>query len=162
MKLKLNIQVDEKALAREVMEQGLYNDFVNSWIDAADEFQQNTPVGVTEELKRGWDIEATPLSQVTNRVSVKITNTAPYSSFRVAGRGPGKPPPISAIRSWARLKGLNPYAVQKGIGRRGTRRWRDKDNWVGINNDNTFISGGRIEQIADSMRQRFRTVTFRS
>lgn len=36
-------------------------------------------------------------------------------------KGPRKPPPIDALKSWADRKGINPYALQKSIAKNGTK-----------------------------------------
>ena len=48
----------------------------------------------------------------------------PYSLFVERGRGPGKQPPVDAIRRWTVHKGIDPaaaYPIARAIGRRGTR-----------------------------------------
>lgn len=50
-----------------------------------------------------------------------ISPKANYAEAIHNGRLPGNPPPASALESWARRKGLNPYAVAKSIGRKGTK-----------------------------------------
>ena len=45
-----------------------------------------------------------------------------YGLFLDKGtKGPRKPPPIKAIKPWAESKGLNPWAVQKSIAKKGTK-----------------------------------------
>lgn len=50
-----------------------------------------------------------------------ISPKANYAEPIHNGRLPGNPPPASALESWARRKGLNPYAVSKSIGQKGTK-----------------------------------------
>ena len=54
-------------------------------------------------------------------MEVMISPKANYAEAIHKGRLPGNPPPASQLESWARRKGLNPYAVAKSIGRKGTK-----------------------------------------
>lgn len=55
-----------------------------------------------------------------NRVSVQIEPTEYYADFLELGTRPHYPP-VHAIEDWARQKGINPYALQHSIGRKGTK-----------------------------------------
>lgn len=50
-----------------------------------------------------------------------ISPKANYAEAVHKGRLPGSAPPVSALESWAARKGINPYAVQKSIQRKGTK-----------------------------------------
>lgn len=53
-----------------------------------------------------------------------VVADVPYSLFVERGRGPGGMPPVSAIRRWTILKGIDPgaaYPIARKIGREGTR-----------------------------------------
>lgn len=50
-----------------------------------------------------------------------ISPKANYAEAIHRGRLPGSAPPVSALESWARRKGINVYAVQKSIQRKGTK-----------------------------------------
>jgi len=52
---------------------------------------------------------------------VMISPKANYAEAIHKGRLPGSAPPVSALEGWARRKGINPYAVQKSIQRKGTK-----------------------------------------
>ena len=71
--LQINIAVNEDQLSSEVMD-AISDVFVDRWIDAVDEFQQNTPVGATGDLIRGWDISDRRLSPKKHQV--EISNNA--------------------------------------------------------------------------------------
>lgn len=88
----------------------------------------------SESLRKGWtfSLQKIPKSELALAV---IRNTAPASLFRVTGRGPGKRPPAAAgtpLANWALSKGLNPYILASAIAARGTQRWRDNNNFLGI------------------------------
>lgn len=55
-----------------------------------------------------------------NKLSVTIEPTAPYADDVEKGTPPHKIE-IEEIRGWALFHGLNPYAVQKSIRRKGTK-----------------------------------------
>lgn len=46
-----------------------------------------------------------------------------YTRFMLYGRGPGKMPPISAIESWTKKRGItiSPWAIARHIGKYGTK-----------------------------------------
>jgi hypothetical protein len=52
---------------------------------------------------------------------VTITPKAKYALDVHNGRKPGSPPPVSALQSWADRHGINVYALQKSIDRKGTK-----------------------------------------
>lgn len=51
----------------------------------------------------------------------KIGPSVAYGLFAEKGRGAGTPPPVSAVRGWATRHGMNPYALARAIGRKGTK-----------------------------------------
>lgn len=71
-----------------------------------------------------------------------LVNNTPNSLFRERGRPPGRQPPISAVEGWAKRRGLSPYLVARGIAKRGTARWRENDNPLGI--DRASVEGNII------------------
>jgi hypothetical protein len=123
--------------------------------------QKNSPRGATGLLKSGWDIEAPRKETCSLQINAKITNDAPNALYRIAGRGPGKLPPYQPIYQWASAKGFpeKAQAIRRNIAKHGTLRWRQKDNWVGINNDGSIIPGGRlwtlIQELKDNLNRRF-------
>lgn len=53
-----------------------------------------------------------------------VVADVPYSLWVERGRGPGRMPPLDAIRRWTRYKGINPdaaFPIARKIGREGTR-----------------------------------------
>jgi len=52
----------------------------------------------------------------------KIGPSVAYGIYVEMGRGAGKPPPVSAVASWARAHGIDPYVLARAIGRRGTKK----------------------------------------
>ena len=56
----------------------------------------------------------------TNLVG-RVGPSVQYGLYVERGRRPGRRPPVAALRGWARRHGVNPYAVARAIGRRGTR-----------------------------------------
>jgi len=100
-------------------------------LDLADKLQQESPRD-TGALAGGWDV--IPATRRRNSLAIRsvVRNRAPNALFRIVGRAPGTPPPIAAVAPWARRKGISPFLVARAIGRRGTQRWRDKENILGL------------------------------
>jgi hypothetical protein len=90
-----------------------------------DRLKMESYKGVSSELANSW------------RVVVKVYNFNVFSDdekarWKIAGRGPGKMPPIKAITPWATAKGISPWALAISIARRGTQRWRDQKNFLNM------------------------------
>lgn len=64
---------------------------------------------------------ATTISGGGASLSADIGPRAAYARYVERGRGPGRPPPVAAVEAWARSKGMNPYALARSIGRKGTK-----------------------------------------
>jgi hypothetical protein len=122
-------------------------------LDLADALQQASPEGATGDLKKGWDV------QVKSDLSLLITNSADNALFRIRGRKAGKMPPFgpgSELAAWADKYGIPPFLVARAIARSGTQRYRDKDNFAGINPDGSAKRGGVIEQSSKRLAARLR------
>lgn len=111
----------------------------NDWaLDLAQELQEKSPRGATLDLASGWDVIPAARRRNTLDVRISIVNSEETAVFRVAGRGPGRPPPIEPIRQWAAIKGLNPFAVARKIANEGTERFKTGENFMGLNQDGTL------------------------
>ena len=84
--------------------------------------------GVSGDLANSWQ-------RRTRVFGFTITSTDPDARYKIAGRGPGKMPPLIKIKAWALSKGLVPYAVAKRIAERGTERWRTGKNILNMGRD---------------------------
>lgn len=102
-------------------------------LELATELQIGSPRGVTGGLQESWDVTPAARQRNTLNVKLEIKNDAPAAYFRIVGRGPGKMPPVDAVRRWAVAKGISPYLVARKIGREGTERWKSGQNILGIN-----------------------------
>jgi len=66
-------------------------------------------------------------ARLKNSISYKVKNLTarigPDVKYGVYVEGGTRAhfPPIGPLKSWARKRGINPYALQKAIGRRGTK-----------------------------------------
>lgn len=164
--LKLNIKVNPGYLASEVMRKGVYDVYTDALLDAAAEFQANSPVGSTRALKESWDVQNSPKKEaVTFTVKSNIINTSDRAVNRIAGRPPGTPPPVEPLVDWVMAKGLASeakkargiaFAIRNKIAKQGTERYKDGDNWVGIDHKGDRISGGRLEQIEQDIAQKLK------
>jgi hypothetical protein len=68
------------------------------------------------------------MSGITSRIegsgpvlTGRVGPTVRYGLFVERGRRPGRRPPVAALAGWARRHGVNPFALARAIGRRGTR-----------------------------------------
>jgi hypothetical protein len=152
--VKLKIKANPGFIASEVMKRGLYDAYIDALLDLADEFQQNSPVGATKELKGSWDVTRPKKQAVTFQIDASITNNSERAGNRIAGRSPGAAPPIEPLTDWVIAKGIATepkrarsisFAIAKKIAREGTERHQEGNNWVGISSDGQRISGGRLE-----------------
>jgi hypothetical protein len=124
------------------------------------DFQTQSPVGATKELKQGWSVKETRL--VSGEFVGAIENSATDADQRIVGSEPGTLPDEAQFHAWAQAVGLPQgaeYRARLNIQRQGTVRWRSADNWVGLRrdfdggevDDNDLIPGGRIEQIKEEI-----------
>ena len=93
------------------------------------QLERESPQGVSptgQSLSSSYDIQ--PAAITADGLRASLFNTLPFSFERLAGRGPGRQPPISKLERWARSKGLNPYAVARKIGREGTERFKQGES----------------------------------
>lgn len=83
-------------------------------------------------LSKSWNVSAkVNKTGGTSSVQVRVTNSAPNAFYRIVGRAPGTMPPVAAIKSWCKLKGIDQslaFPIAKNIGRDGTHRWRTESN----------------------------------
>lgn len=87
-------------------------------IDTQYEMRRDAPVAVTGQLRASIRYKVAPLG-----LQAEIRPHVDYADEVEFGRAPG---PVSVaqgtpLRRWAEFRGLNPYAVQSVIERRGTR-----------------------------------------
>lgn len=85
-------------------------------IEAQREMRQQANVGVTGDLRKSVKYEVVGLQAI-------IGPTASYADAVESGSRPHYVSirPGSSLRTWADRKGINPYALQKSIARKGTR-----------------------------------------
>lgn len=89
-----------------------------SAIDVQRELIRVTPVGVTGAMRRSvqYKFSATQMQAVIEP-NVKYAESVEYGGRpRWVSVKPGTP-----LAQWARLKGINPYALQHSIARKGTK-----------------------------------------
>lgn len=91
--------------------------------------KQEFPRGVSSgESSLSGSLQFRPANASAPSITAKVESPLPFSVERLAGRGPGKPPPISAVERWALSKGISPYAVARKIGEQGTNRWQEGES----------------------------------
>lgn len=117
--------------------------FSSTLLDIADEYQQNSPIGVTGGLRRGWDVS---IDSNPDGFRGVISNDAPFSKYRALGRGAGKAPPIDTLTPWVQQK-IEPnekkaraiaFVIGRKISKEGTNRYRDNTNPFYLNRDGSI------------------------
>ena len=159
-KLRLKTSVNVGRLADD-MARKVRGIIVDEMLTATDELQRKSPVGATGSLQAGWDVLEPRRSPVSFEISGSIINNAPRALNRIAGRGPGTPPPIAPLKSWAAAKGLPPaaaWAIARKIAKTGTERWRAQDNFAGIDNRGRIKASSPIREAERRIIQRIETL----
>lgn len=122
-------------------------------LDLADELQRESPVGATGELRAGWDV--IPARRQIGSIRSSVVNTSDNAFFRIVGRGPGKMPPVEPIDDWVRAKapGLSDserrsrvFLVRRKISLKGTERWREQDNVLGLKRGQTPDQSPKVQE----------------
>ena len=114
------IKIDDKAVkhalsvAPKEMTNGLSRIIRRSSLHAQREFTRNIPKGQTGFARNNIAIEH------PSKLSAIIYPRARYADFIETGTRPHWTS-IQNIEGWARFRGLNPYAVQRSIARKGTK-----------------------------------------
>jgi hypothetical protein len=129
-------------------------------VDVAAELERRSPVGATKGLSQGWDIIPAARRRNQGEVLGSIVNKAPRSINRIVGRPGGRRPPIGPIKAWVLAK-INPgddkkatsiaFLIARKIGKEGTKRFKDQDNFAGLNRDGSFKSGGLLDKAVKEM-----------
>lgn len=108
----------QRKLARPTFLAAPVRDYWEDVLDyGAHQAEYLAPEGVTGYLQRSHEIELEDLPIPGWGV---IRAVAPYASFVAEGTKPHWAP-IKALRPWAEEKGINVYALQWSIARKGTR-----------------------------------------
>lgn len=131
MSLGLHINVDVRGLRKAVATAPaqvinvMHQSLERSAIKTQSYFRIRMPVGVTSQLRRNivyhWN----------DRLSVTIEPTAPYADYVEYGTRPHWTS-VHNLEAWSRLRGLNPYAVQRSIAKHGTKP-NPYQEWVAEN-----------------------------
>lgn len=87
-------------------------------INVQREMRIEAPVGVDGVLRRSVDVKETPGSW-----EAEVSPTAKYADDIEDGRGPHwvSAKEGSPLARWAKFRGLNPFAVQRSIAKKGTK-----------------------------------------
>lgn len=133
-----------------------------------------TPIGVAGNLKNSW--VQRPAKFENGEYRAFISNESEYAVFGIIGRGPGKFPPFGAntpLAAWANKRGIAPFLVARSIAKKGTQRWRDKNNWIGYYTRNPaqvtddfeatvgrLKAGGAMRNTYDLIVAKFREVKY--
>lgn len=124
------------------------------------ELERTSPVA-TGKLKESWDVIPSQIRSGSSIVAGRVTNDASNSLFRVRGRNAGRRPPTSAIAAWLVAVGGDPklaFVIARSIGKKGTRRFRSKQNNVGINPDGSLKSNSPVAKADRAINKRLKTI----
>lgn len=127
----------------------------------AEELQRTSPVA-TGKLKESWDVIPSQVQTGGSIVAGRVTNDASNSLFRVRGRNAGRQPPTSAIAAWLAAIGGDTklaFVIARSIGRKGTRRYRSKENNAGINPDGSLKPNSPIARADKAINRKLRSIT---
>lgn len=154
--LRLKVNVNPGYLVDRILKSKVYDTYTDCLLELAQEFQENSPVGASGQLKASWDVQNIPKRVAWGfEVKSNIVNTSDRAINRIGGRPSGAPPPVAPLQDWVIAKGIesNPkkargvaFAIRRKIMNEGTERYKRKENWVGIDHKGKRIPGGRLEQ----------------
>jgi len=108
-----NLRKAVKAAPDKIVET-MHRSLARSAIKGQDYFRLKMPVGVSGFLRQHIAIKW------NNRLSVTVDPTAPYADYVEYGTRPHWTS-VHNLEAWARLKGINPYALQRSIAKKGTK-----------------------------------------
>ena len=120
MALGLHIDVNTQNLRRAVaiapdqIINAMHESLARSAVKTQDLFRFRMPMGVSGNLRRSVQFSW------NNKLSVTIEPTANYADYVEFGTKPHWTS-VHNLESWARLKGINPYALQRSIATKGTK-----------------------------------------
>ena len=168
--LKLKVNVNPGYLSDRLLKSKVYDAYTDALLNLTQEFQENSPVGATRQLKESWDVQNTPKRVAWGfEIKSNIVNTSEAARNRIGGRAPGAPPPVQPLQDWVIAKGIerNPkkargvaFAIRRKIMNEGTERYKKRENWVGIDNKGKRIPGGRLEQAEKEIAAKLKALTF--
>jgi hypothetical protein len=163
-RFRLRVKVNQKVLGTQVANSPIKESQVDSLLEIVGELQANTPVGATGRLKAGWDVEFQDILIGSSiQFIAQIVNRAEYAEYGIIGRGPGLMPPYQPIEDFVIAKGsVNPkrdaWRVRVAIAKRGTIRWRNNDNWVGLNRDGSIKPDSPLRQWKEKFQLRINRI----
>lgn len=91
---------------------------VRSMSEAMKKARESTPTGVSQGLVKSIQGDVNTFGKTTR---MRVTWTAPYAASNNSGARPHWVP-IRFLYAWAASKGLSPWAVQKSIAKKGTKK----------------------------------------
>ncbi len=124
-----------------------------------------SPVGATGSLRDGWTSTSARKLGAVGQYSTTVRNMAPNSFYRIVGRGPGKMPPKEPILAWVRAGGVQgkeaekrTFLIRRKIGQKGTDRWIEGKNPIGITKSGQLTSDSPITIVQQRIRAEIRAL----
>lgn len=138
--IRLQVKSNPGLLAKEVYRQGFYQTFVDALEGVAEEYRNESYIGVTGDLRDSWRATYPRKEAFTFTVKGAIVNESDRAVNRIAGRPPGKATPVDSLTPWVQKKiEPNPkkargiaFAIAMKHKREGSKRFREKENFLGI------------------------------
>ena len=93
---------------------GINKSLRRSAVYAQGAFRRNMPAGATGMLRKNTSFK------FLNQITVRVEPNEKYADYVETGTKPHWAP-VSSLERWAKLKGINPYALQRGIAKHGTK-----------------------------------------
>ena len=161
--LRLELNFNPKYLQPEVAKR-VRRVFDDVALDLADQLQQESPVGATGQLAAGWNVTPAKRSPATFDIRVFVTNSAPKALQRIVGQGPGplmSPSEMDDLADWAEAKGMPrtvALPIAKKIAKFGTQRWRDRENFAGLDRRGRPMPGSPILEAEDEIARRVQMI----
>lgn len=85
----------------------------------------NTAIDMQRDSAKEAPVDTGTLQSVIrlsrSNLRYRVYPESDYAVYAHDGRKPGKQPPVEAVESWARRKGIDPFLVARAIGRKGTK-----------------------------------------
>jgi hypothetical protein len=166
---KIKIKVKSGYLRDRVMKSAVKDIFIEELSNLTDTLKQRSYIGATQakntgiSLQQGWNFEFSESSLNKFIIRARITNDSPNYVNRVAGREPGKFPPLKPLTDWVEVK-LNiydpkkakavAYVIGRKIAREGTNRYKTKKNFAGLNLDGSLQADSIIKETEKAIARR--------
>lgn len=160
--LRLKISTNPGYISDRVFRSGVQKIFEDELLAAAAELERESPVGATGQLKSSWQVTIPRREPTGFTISASIYNTSDRSINRIAGRAPGRFPPIQPIFEWISAKVESDpveakriaFLVARKIAIAGTQRWREQENILSVDRQGRLRADSPIRKAEERIARR--------